>query len=153
VRWLRGTFLLYLAAVLALTMWPSLGETDVPGWAQSTVEFLARFGLRATVDGLEMVSNAVMFLPFGVLGAVLVAHARPGWRAVLVVSAVAAAGFAFSATIETVQLAIPGRVSTLQDVLLNGAGALVGAACAVVAHRGWLRSRSRSRLRPRGPVR
>ncbi len=143
MRWLRGTFLLYLAAVLALTMWPSLGETGVPGWAQNTATFLSRLGIRATVDGLEMASNWVMFLPFGVLGVLLVAPARPRWRAGLLVLAVAVAGFVFSGAIETVQLAIPGRVSTLQDVVLNGTGALAGA-LAAAGVRAWSLRRRRS---------
>ncbi|GAB2468590.1 VanZ family protein [Xylanimonas ulmi] len=130
MRWLRGLFVVYLAAVLTLTMWPQLEDTSVPGWADATIEALARVGIHVDVTFLEAASNLVMFLPFGVLGLVLVAHARRSWGAGTLVLAVAGAGFALSTLIETTQLAIPGRVSTLQDVALNTGGALVGAAAA-----------------------
>ena len=145
MRWLRWLFVVYLAAVLSLTMWPQLDHTSVPGWASATVQFLARLGIRTDVAFLEAASNLVMFLPFGVLGVLLLADVRRRWSLRRVALAVTAAGFALSALIETVQLAIPGRVSTLQDVLLNGAGALVGAACCVV----FLRSRRAVRHSPR----
>jgi glycopeptide antibiotics resistance protein len=132
VRWLRFLFVLYLAAVLVLTLWPSLDQTDVPAWAATVVQYFADHGIRTTVEFLEAASNVVMFLPFGVLGAVLLAHARRPWAPLVVGLVVAGAGFALSALIETVQLAIPGRVSTVQDVVLNGAGALLGALAVVV---------------------
>ncbi|WP_425955431.1 VanZ family protein [Xylanimonas sp. McL0601] len=131
MRWLRWLFLLYLAAVLALTLWPQLDTTAVPGWATAVVHFLAGLGIHIDVTFLEAASNLVMFLPFGVLGVLLLADARPRWSMPAVALTVTAAGFALSALIETAQLAIPGRVSTVQDVLLNGAGALLGAACGV----------------------
>ncbi len=130
MRWLRLLFVLYLAAVLSLTLWPSLDTTAVPGWASATVDFLDGLGIHVDVAFLEASSNVVMFVPFGLLGVPLAAavrRRRPLWTTAL---AVAVAGVTLSAAIETAQLAIPGRVSTLQDVLLNGAGALVGAAVA-----------------------
>jgi VanZ family protein len=48
------------------------------------------------------------------------------------------AGLAFSAAIETVQLALPGRYPTVQDVAANTVGALLGAAT-VVGWRAWRR--------------
>ncbi|WP_179951020.1 VanZ family protein [Xylanimonas oleitrophica] len=143
MRVLRWIFVLYLAAVLSLTLWPALEDTSVPGWAAATVTFLAGVGIRTSVEVLEMAANVVMFGPFGLLGTVLVAWpagavgaqgvaARRRWPARGVALAVAGVGFVFSAAIEAAQLVIPGRVSTLLDVLLNGAGALLGAALAVV---------------------
>ncbi|QAY69611.1 VanZ family protein [Xylanimonas protaetiae] len=132
MRWVRWVFVLYLAAVLGLTLWPSLDQTSVPGWATSTVAALARIGIHTSVAALEALSNLVMFLPFGVLGVVLLAYARRAWSLGAVLGAVALAGFVFSGAIETTQLLIPGRVSTLQDVLLNGGGGLLGACVAAV---------------------
>ncbi|ACZ29156.1 VanZ family protein [Xylanimonas cellulosilytica DSM 15894] len=130
MRWLRWLFLVYLGAVLSLTLWPSLDQTNVPGWAEATVEFLGGLGIRTSVAALEAGSNLVMFLPFGVFGVLLLAPARRRWSLLTVALVVTAAAFAFSGTIETVQLAIPGRVSTLQDVALNGAGGFLGAVVA-----------------------
>jgi len=143
VRWLRWFFALYLAAVLALTLWPQLPRTSVPGWATATVHALARLGVHTTVDVLEAVSNVVMFVPFGVLGVVLLGDARRRWALRWVVLAVVGAGFALSGAIETAQLWIPGRVSTLQDVLLNGLGGLLGAAVGAWAARHRRRTMTR----------
>jgi glycopeptide antibiotics resistance protein len=132
MRWLRWVFVLYLAAVLGLTLWPSLDQTDVPGWATATVDALARLGVHTSVEALEAVSNLVMFLPFGVLGLVLLADARRRWSVATVLAVVVVAGFVLSAAIELAQLGIPGRVSTVQDVMLNGVGGLLGACAGTV---------------------
>lgn len=139
MRWLRWVFVLYLAAVLALTLWPSLEQTAVPGWATSTVAALARVGIHTSVAALEAISNLVMFLPFGALGVVLLAHAHGAWPVRAVVGAVMLAGFAFSGAIETAQLVIPGRVSTVQDVLLNGFGGVLGACVGTLFVARWAR--------------
>lgn len=132
MRWLRSIFVLYLAAVLVVTMWPSPPQPTVSGWAQHVVELLARIGVPSSVALLEALANVVMFVPFGLLGVPLLVAARHWWanRAVLLV--VTAAGFAFSGAIETTQLLVPDRYSTVQDVLMNGIGAFVGAAVAAV---------------------
>jgi glycopeptide antibiotics resistance protein len=135
-RWtlaLRTALTVYLAAVLGLTTWPQLQQTSVPSWAEAVVRLAAAVGLPVTVGFLEAASNLVMFVPFGVLVLLLWWDARrrsvwragrSAWRLVGPVSAVAAA---FSVAVELSQLVIPGRVSTVQDVVLNTAGALVGA--------------------------
>jgi glycopeptide antibiotics resistance protein len=135
-RWtlaLRTALTVYLAAVLCLTMWPSLEQTAVPSWAEAVVRAAAAVGLTLTVAFLEAASNLVMFVPFGVLVLLLWwgARRRPvgagdavAWRLVLPVTGVACA---FSAAIELAQLGIPGRVTTVQDLVLNTAGGLVGA--------------------------
>jgi glycopeptide antibiotics resistance protein len=133
VRLIRATFVVYLAAVLVVTMWPSPGSTAAPGWALAVLDVFAAVGLPMTYAFLEAASNVVMFVPFGVLG-VLVAVGRPAaggavwgvpsWR---VVGLVALAGLALSLGIELAQLVIPGRYSTVQDVVMNATGALLGA--------------------------
>ncbi|MFP3714524.1 VanZ family protein [Puerhibacterium sp. TATVAM-FAB25] len=138
-RWtlaLRTALAVYLAAVLCLTMWPSLEQTAVPSWAEAVVRAAATVGLTLTVAFLEAASNLVMFVPFGVLVLLLWWGARRrsaraggagagAWRLVLPVTGVACA---FSAAIELAQLGIPARVSTVQDLVLNTAGGLLGAA-------------------------
>ncbi len=186
-RWtlaLRTALAVYLAAVLCLTMWPSLEQTAVPSWAEAVVRAAATVGLTLTVAFLEAASNLVMFVPFGVLvlllwwgarrrragagaadagaGGAGVGAGRAGawadragragagvdgagaraWRLVLPVTGAACA---FSAAIELAQLVIPGRMTTLQDLVLNTAGGLLGAAAAaavVTAAGRWTAARS-----------
>ncbi|WP_157970649.1 VanZ family protein [Nakamurella deserti] len=71
-----------------------------------------------TYDTVEWGSNLLMFLPIGFLFAAAVRPALRHW-----VVPVAAAG---SVVIETVQLFIPERVSSVSDVLSNTVGALLG---------------------------
>lgn len=127
MRTLRWTFAAYLAAVLVVTCWPSPETTAAPGWALAVLDAFGSVGLPMSFEFLEAASNVVMFLPFGVLGLLVVSGARPDvvlWRrAVLVVFA----GFALSVAIELSQLVIPGRFSTVQDVVMNTTGAAVGA--------------------------
>lgn len=115
----------YLVVVLLVTMWPSPETTAAPSWAQAVLRAANGAGVPLTFEVLEALANVVMFVPFGVL---LVALGTRPVRAI-------AAALLFSGTIETVQLAIPGRVSTLQDVVLNTAGAALGALLAAGASR------------------
>lgn len=107
----------YLLAVLLVTMWPSPETTAAPSWAQAVLGAVNGAGIPLTIEVLEALANVAMFVPLGVLLVVL------GTRPVHAI----VAGLLLSGTIETVQLAIPGRVSTLQDVVLNTAGAALGA--------------------------
>lgn len=87
--------------------------------------------------------NVLLFVPFGVAVAALVA--RPG-RPLSMVGAAAGAGLLVSVAIEWVQTRSGWqRVPELSDVLLNSGGALLGA----VLLRGWLGLRGRQR--PGGP--
>ena len=67
---------------------------------------------------LEFTANIAMFVPFGVL--VRVAFARLPWWAVLLL------GVATTVTIELVQTTLPGRYSTLSDVIANTLGTAAG---------------------------
>ncbi|MBD8078596.1 VanZ family protein [Cellulosimicrobium arenosum] len=132
MRPLTWIFAVYLAAVLVVTLWPSPQSTDAPGWATATLDVLQGLGIPLTLPVLEASANVVMFGPFGLLGLPLLlgSAARRGtpalgaWRAVGLVTL---AGAALSAVIELAQNLLPGRVPTVQDVVLNTAGALLGA--------------------------
>ena len=140
VRLLTWTSAAYLAAVGVVTLWPSPQSTAAPGWATATLDALQALGVPMTLAVLEASANVVMFLPFGVLGLpllrgrVALRGGRPPGvlRAVRLVTLAAAA---LSTAIELTQNLLPGRVPTVQDVVLNTAGALLGAlaAGAVVA--------------------
>lgn len=138
MRLVRLVLAVYLAAVLTLTLWPALPTTDVPQWADATLDYVHDLGIPLSFGVLEGLSNVVMFVPFGVLVPVVLRAAAPWtWRRAAATTVVAAA--VLSAAIETAQLVIPGRVSTVQDVALNTLGAVLGTL--VVA-----------RVRPRRPA-
>jgi glycopeptide antibiotics resistance protein len=150
MRLLTWTFAAYLAAVLVVTLWPSPQSTAAPGWATATLDVLRGLGIPMTLPVLEASANVVMFLPFGVLGLPLLRGAgrrrrgtAPGtWRAVGLVTLT---GAALSAAIELTQNLLPGRVPTVQDVVLNTGGALLGA-LAAAAVLGVVVTRRRARV-------
>ena len=121
----RALLSAYAAVVLVITWWPSPQSSAAPRWEQSVLELVRGLGVPATMPVLEALANVAMFFPLGVLFA-LVIPVR-GWRAGKVVAAAAGAGAGFSTVIELVQLGIPGRYSTLQDVVMNTIGGVVGA--------------------------
>lgn len=137
MRLLRVLFVVYLAAVLALTLWPALPTTDVPYWADETLDLVHDLGIPLSFGVLEASSNVVMFVPFGVLGVVLLRSAT-GWSVARAAGAVVVVALVLSAAIETAQRVIPGRVPTVQDVVMNTLGAVVG----VLVVLGWSRSRA-----------
>jgi len=121
---------LYLLGVARMTLWPNFASTGQLDALRSFTGWLTGHGVPVTYDGLEAAANVVMFVPFGVLGGLLVDRRHRG--------AVIVAGCAVSAAIETSQLLfLPTRVATVQDVVLNTAGAAVGllGLAAVAAHR------------------
>ncbi|MFF2620291.1 VanZ family protein [Oerskovia jenensis] len=127
MRLLRWTFAVYLAAVLVVTCWPSPQSTAAPGWALAVLEVFRSVGLPMSYEFLEAASNVVMFVPFGALGLLVLVGARPGVPLRRGLGAVVLAGFVLSLAIELSQLVIPGRYPTVQDVVMNTTGAVVGA--------------------------
>lgn len=133
---LLTTFAVYVLVVLRITQWPTLADDGVFDRLDLVLAWAHARGLPAGIDVpvVEAVANVVMFVPLGVLFP-LVARRSP-WLAV-------PAGAAFSSAIELSQLTFfPGRVATVQDVVMNTLGAAVGAAV-LAAHR----RRHASRLR------
>jgi VanZ family protein len=101
--------------------------------------FMAPGGRRASYS--DMVQNVLMFLPFGGL-AVLALRARVGTRRVqgdrpygrlATVALAGAMGCALSTLVESLQLFTAQRVTSLNDVVTNTAGALGGGAVTVAA--------------------
>ncbi len=105
-------------------MWPDPGDPG-NGWPAATLAWLHALGLPRAVDlvVVEAAANVAMFVPLGVL--LLVAtRLRPAVAVVV--------GAAFSGLIELTQLTLlPQRVPTVQDVVMNTLGAVVGAAVVV----------------------
>ena len=86
-----------------------------------------------TYSSIEQLSNVIMFIPGGFLFALLL---KPKARPHVLYS-----GFLVSACIETIQSFMPDRTGDPVDVLMNGSGALLGAAGALGVHR-WRRERN-----------
>ena len=72
----------------------------------------------------DVASNVLLFLPWGGLYAVHRAQKGGFWAAVL---GATFSGMALSGLVETCQLFIPGRFSSLLDLAANTAGAALGA--------------------------
>ncbi len=114
-----------LAVVARITLWPSrVDEAGGPALL-AVLERLHDRGVPGWLDYafVERAANVVMFVPFGVLLAVVLA---PRWWPAVALPAL------LSATVELVQhAALPQRVAGVQDVLANTAGAALGASAAV----------------------
>ncbi len=114
---LAGVGVLLLLPTSALPselMWlivNALRDAGAPGWLADVVLW-------------ERVLNVLLFVPLGVLGALV----RPRWSLVRWV----ATGVATSGALEAVQATMPGRDASLVDVLANAAGLVLGAALVLV---------------------
>ncbi len=130
------TLLAYIACVLVVTLWPSPPDPGSNAWVLGLLDWAHAVGVPEAFDLVtaEVVANVLMFVPLGLLLASSARTPRP-WLAV-------AAGLALSAAIETTQIALPGRVPTVTDVVANTSGAAIGTA-AVVAVRAWRGRRTR----------
>lgn len=116
-------FLAMTGAIVALTLTPNRAGAHAPHrspawWAALTI---------APTDA-EQVANIALYVPLGLLGALLWRSVRRG----------ALFGLALTVAVESLQVLIAGRDGSLTDVRNNAAGALLGAAALAVA-----------RLRPR----
>lgn len=119
----------YVAVLLALTLSPAPPddpEIEDPLWLNLRPFDTIRRSLNGQTGpaGVALVlGNMAAFVPLGFLVPLL---GRPSW------GAVAAAGIGLSATIETTQLSLsllagqPYRHADVDDVILNGSGALLG---------------------------
>ncbi|SDF64502.1 VanZ like family protein [Blastococcus aurantiacus] len=129
--WLTAGFVAAALGVVALTFGPSPADL--------------LFTLTQSVPGLdelssttvEMAANVLLFVPV----ALLLAAAAPRLSGVLVWLLCTAA----SAGVEAAQLVLPGRQTSVRDVVLNSAGAAIG----VLLHALVGRRRSRSPGRAR----
>lgn len=133
----RLAFGCYLVVLAWLVFSPQPSDEHAFGWVRRTVDWVTAHGVPVTFPVAEAVGNVLLFVPFGLLAGALAASRR--WWLVL------AAGSATSAVIETVQLAIPGRWTTLQDWVLNTVGTALGlVVLALVGRRGGADRRGRS---------
>jgi len=90
------------------------------------------------VNGL---GNIVVFMPSGLAAYYALADVLES--PVLRIALVSTFGLALSAAFELVQITIPGRIVATDDVLTNGAGALIGALAASAVEHSQRRAASR----------
>ncbi|NEN07502.1 VanZ family protein [Diaminobutyricibacter tongyongensis] len=123
---LHGVLVALTVGYIAFVGWVTLTPQPAAPDPNSFVQQLIRLILGSAAfhwlgyAGLEFTANIGMFIPVGVLLALLLPPRRL-WVAVLI-------GFAMTVTIETAQLFIPGRFSDIRDIIANTAGAALGVA-------------------------
>ena len=113
----------YAVVVLVIVAWPTPVDAGSQGeWLKHVLKALhdRRLLVFLGYPQVEFLANVVMFVPLGLLGGVVLGRGRWGW--------IILAGFAASGLIETLQFFfIAGRYGTVDDVVANTLGTLVGA--------------------------
>ncbi len=121
--WVRLAALVYIAALLVVTLLPIswLGRPSDPGPQLVPFEGIVGELETSPVERLtDLFGNVVLFVPLGFLLPLLVPAVRRWWQALAV-------GAGVSLCIELCQLAWPGvRKASVDDVLMNALGALLG---------------------------
>ena len=117
--WIRIALAIVLGAILAVTLWPVMGAETRP------LRWCAGCGERGVA---HVLLNIILFTPLGALLALAGVLRRWSWLS----------GGVLSALIEGAQLFIPGRDASVDDVLTNTTGTILGSLVAV-AVLGWLR--------------
>ena len=135
----RPAIYLWLAAGLFIVYGTSLPFRFVadPAFAREKLAHvpLAVFAVTDARRGLslpDMVQNILLFVPFGIFG---VRTLGRRWHALQSIAIVTGLGFALSVFVEALQLFTIDRSSSLNDVVMNTTGALIGAIVAPLAAR------------------
>ena len=126
VRFVAVLTVMYIVVVLAVTLTPTTVDHGLDPYIERILQELHERGVPAFVDYgfIEFSANIVFFVPVGFLLGILFQYRL--WFLAIV------CGGALSAAVETVQgLFLPGRVSSLTDVLANTTGAVIGCIVAV----------------------
>lgn len=120
-KWRFWVFVFYLGLLTLAPYRPSLRTLDLLQRSNplDVLQDLIYLG------PLDILNNIVLFLPFGFL-LPMAYPARFGGNSANHIVRAAAAGLAVSAFIETAQLFLPGRSTTLNDLAMNGFGTLIG---------------------------
>ena len=122
--------LAYLAALTLIAFWPTPVDRGLHGSISSLVLWLHAHGTPAWLDyeSIEFSANIALFVPVGLL-VVLLTGTRRWWIGALL-------GTVVSCTIELGQLVfLPERFATVNDVIANSLGALLGTLMAVIVLR------------------
>ncbi|MEX2375108.1 MAG: VanZ family protein [Dehalococcoidia bacterium] len=109
-HWPKALAFLWIPALYAVTLTPT------PSFERPGPEPFMLCILCGDRGGADLVLNVVLYMPLGLLAAQRIGV----WRTLLL-------GVLLSMGVELIQLFLPGRFSTLGDVVANGSGALAGA--------------------------
>ncbi|MDN5825197.1 MAG: VanZ family protein [Arthrobacter sp.] len=115
------TAALYLLAVAFIVFWPVPVDRPAQDALPRLLESWHAAGVPAWVDYqlIEWLANVVMFLPWGVLGTLLLPRRR--WWVVPF------SGLLASAAVESAQyIFLPARFASSADIVANTAGAVLG---------------------------
>jgi glycopeptide antibiotics resistance protein len=126
VRFIAVLAVMYLVVVLVVTLWPTTVDHGLTPYIDRLLAKLWSKGVPRFVDYdfIEFSANIVFFVPVGFLLALLLPFRR-SWAAI-------PGGALLSACVETAQgLFLPGRVSSIGDVVSNTLGSIVGCLVAV----------------------
>ena len=116
---LRGLLLAWFIAVAVITLTPTPAPDANAGAARAIRTGRRVSGFGGTDLQVEFAANIVMFVPFGVLAALLRPHL--GWWLLV------GTGTSISVAIELAQLfLLPSRVADLRDVVSNTLGTAIG---------------------------
>ncbi|MCS5713686.1 VanZ family protein [Herbiconiux sp. CPCC 205716] len=132
----------YAAAVLVVVMWPSPVDQKARGMLARILKGLHDRHLLEFLGypQVEFTSNVLLFVPLGLLLGLLLG--RRIWGLSVLVC------FAGSAAIELTQyLFLPARFATVDDVIANTLGGLLGALASGALLARWRRRRERRLLR------
>ena len=126
--------LAYLAALAQIAFWPTPVDRGPHGSISSVVLWLHAHGVPAWLDyeSIEFSANIALFVPVGLL-VVLLVDTRRWWIGALIGAVI---GTVVSCAIEVGQLVfLPERFATVNDVIANSLGALLGTLMAVIVLR------------------
>lgn len=116
----------YLVFVGWLTLGPQPLDRNGRGFLHQAIRFISGDNRLdwITYALVEFTANVVLFVPVGVLFALLLGWRR-WWLAVIL-------GIALTVSIEAAQLVIPNRVTDPRDVVANSIGAIIGVTIVLV---------------------
>jgi VanZ family protein len=123
-------YILLLVAALAMPLRDSRGTAAAYRRQHTPLSLGVPRSLRGKARDLSL--NVVLFIPLGVLGRRSLC--RAGVAPVPALLATVGGGMALSLTMETLQYFIPGRYSSLVDVLMNSGGVTAGVAADMAIH-------------------
>ena len=130
----RAATVAYLAALAWLVLTPAQLAGQATGIVNVFAHALEALGVPAHIGYpvLEFLANVVLFMPFGAAAVLALPLRAPGAASTALVIGTGALA---SVAIECAQLFVPGRVSTISDVLANTLGTALG-----LAFTWWLRA-------------
>jgi glycopeptide antibiotics resistance protein len=115
--------ILWTIFIIYGTMFPFRFDLDAAEVRRKLEVLSGSFG--RPISRTDVVSNVLLFLPFGLL---ISSHLERGGAGLgMTVGVAALGGLALSALVECVQLLLPSRVPSLVDLASNTAGAALGA--------------------------